>query len=73
VAGVSLVGGFVGDNINPPATRGFWNLGRDIANRFMPSKGSLGKWLGTGPDAAAAAGASGMAGAGAATAVKGGC
>ena len=73
VAGGSVVGATVGDAINPPATRGFWSMGRDFANRYRPSLGTIGKWLGTGPDAAAAAGSSGLAGAGAATAAQGGC
>jgi RHS repeat-associated protein len=73
VAGGSVVGATVGDAINPPATRGFWSIGRDVKNFFNPRLGSVGKWLGTGPDAAAAAGATGLAGAGAATAAKGGC
>ncbi len=65
VAG-GAVGGAVGDSINPPASRG-WSFGGDWANRFNPGLGSIGKWLGTGPDAAAAggstaAGSSGLAG-----------
>ena len=75
VAGGSVVGATVGDAINPGATRGFWSASRDWANRirFNYPGGSFGKWLGSGPDAAAAAGATGLAGAGAATAAKGGC
>lgn len=58
VGGVAVggaVGGAVGDGINPPASRG-WSIGGDWANRFNPGLGSVGKWLGTGPDAAAAGG-----------------
>jgi hypothetical protein len=58
VGGVTVggaVGGAVGDSINPPATRG-WSIGGDWANRFSPSLGSVGSWLGTGPDATAAGG-----------------
>lgn len=73
VAGGSAVGATVGDSINPPATRGFWSLSRDVKNFFNPRLGSVGKFLGTGPDVAAATGAAGLAGAGAATAAKGGC
>jgi RHS repeat-associated protein len=73
-AGGSVVGTTVGDAINPAATRG-WSLSRDWGNRFRLNfpGGSIGKWLGSGPDAAAGAGATGAAGAGAATAAKGGC
>ncbi len=53
----------VGDAINPPATRG-WSFSRDIQNRLDPRKGSLGNWLATGPDAGAAAGATGFSGSG---------
>ncbi len=57
-----LTGGAIGDAINAPATRGFWSFGRDKANLFDPRKGlDLGKFMATGPDAAAAAGATGAA------------
>ena len=73
VAGGSLVGGSAGGAINPNVTRGFWSPSRDVANRFRPSLGSISKWLGTGPDAAAATGASGLTGASVAIPAKGGC
>ncbi len=58
-----LSGGKVGDAINPPATRGFWSVTRDIQKLFDPSKRlNLGVFMATGPDAAAAAGATGAAG-----------
>jgi hypothetical protein len=69
----SAVGGFVGDSINPPATRG-WSLGRDLSNRFQPSLGwNLNKFFGTGPDAAAGAGATGGTGSGLAHFLRGSC
>lgn len=71
----SGIGGRVGDAINPPATRG-WSFGRDIQNRFDRSKGSVGNWLATGPDAGAAAGATGFSGSGTARFLRpltGGC
>ncbi len=71
VAVGSVVGGGLGDRINPPATRG-WSFSRDIANHYNPRLGSLGKWLGTGPDAGAAAGATGL-GAGVISVLRGGC
>jgi RHS repeat-associated protein len=71
LAAGSVVGGAVGDRINPPATRG-WSFSRDIANRYKPSLGSVVKWLGTGPDAGAAAGATGL-GAGIMAFLRGGC
>src|SRR5208337_621174 len=55
--------GVVGDSINPPASRG-WSFGRDLANRYNPALGSVGSWLGTGPDAAAAGGSTGASGSG---------
>jgi hypothetical protein len=73
VAGGSVVGGMVGDAIKPPATRGFWSIARDLANFYDKSKGNVSQWLGTGPDAAAAAGATGAIGAGAAVTAKDGC
>jgi RHS repeat-associated protein len=63
VAAGGLIGGVVGDSINPPATRG-WSFGRDLANRYNPALGSVGSWLGTGPDAAAAGGGTGASGSG---------
>ena len=69
----SVVGGAVGDSINPPATRG-WSFGRDFANRWKPSLGwNPLPWLKTGPDAAAGAGATGGAGAGLAHFLRGSC
>jgi len=63
VAAGGVVGGAVGDSINPPASRG-WSFGGDWANRFNPGLGSIGKWLGTGPDAAAAGGSTAAGGSG---------
>jgi RHS repeat-associated protein len=75
VAAGGLMGGVVGDSINPPATRG-WSFGRDLANRYNPALGSVGSWLGTGPDAAAAGGSTGASGSGLGrilSFLKGGC
>lgn len=66
------IGGVVGNSINPPATRG-WSLGRDWTNRYLPSLGSINKWLGTGPDAPAAGGSTGTAGSGLAGLLRWGC
>jgi hypothetical protein len=63
VAG-SATGGSVGDSIKPPATRGFWSIPRDLKNFYNPHKGSIGQFFETGPDAAAAAGSSGIGGSG---------
>ncbi len=66
------VGGAVGDSITPPASRG-WSFGGDWANRFNPGLGSIGKWLGTGPDAAAAGGSTAAGGSGLAGFLRGPC
>ena len=60
IASGSVTGGSVGDSINPPATRGFWSLRRDWENRFQVGKGSVLQFFATGPDAAAATGATGF-------------
>jgi RHS repeat-associated protein len=52
----SMMGGAVGDSINPPATRG-WSPARDLGNFYKPSLGPVPGWLSTGPDQGAAAGA----------------
>lgn len=67
-----LVGGLVGDSINPPATRGF-SLSRDLGNVYNSALGSVGSWLGTGPDAAASGASTGSIGAGLARILRGGC
>ena len=60
VAGGALVGYFIGgalaNAIKSPASRG-WSFARDVANCYMPSKGTIPQWLGTRPDAANAGGA----------------
>ena len=67
-----LVGGPVGDSINPPATRG-WSLSNDLGNAYNSALGSVGGWLGTGPDAAAAGGATAAGGSGLARFLRGRC
>jgi hypothetical protein len=67
-----MVGGPVGDSINPPATRG-WSLSNDLGNAYNSALGSVGSWLGTGPDAAAAGGATAAGGSGLAGFLRGGC
>src|SRR5262249_14877526 len=43
-----------------------WSWASDVAQRFNPSLGSLGQWLGTGPNPGSAGGSAAAAGAGAA-------
>jgi hypothetical protein len=65
-------GGALANRIKFPASSG-WSPTRDVANRYKPHLGSIGQWLGTGPDAASAGGAVAMGGGGAAVAAQGGC
>lgn len=65
-------GGAVANGIKPGATAGL-SLTSNIAQRFRPSLGSVGRWLGTGPTNASAGAATAVAGAGAAAPAKGGC
>jgi hypothetical protein len=68
------IGGRVGDAINAPATRGF-SISRAISQGYKSGMGSVKQWLGTGPDAQAAAGATAAAGSGARilSFLRGGC
>ncbi len=76
IAGGSAVG-YLGGNmiastISSTASRG-WSLARDIGNRYIPSMGTLGQWLGTAPDGGSAGGAAAAGGAGAAVPARRGC
>ena len=50
-----------------------WSLGSDAAQGYNSSLGSIGQWLGTGPNPGSAAATAGAAGAGAASASGCGC
>jgi hypothetical protein len=72
-AAVGFVGGgAIANGIRSPATSG-WSPASWAAQRFSWGKGSIWNWLGTGPTAASGGMAGALAGAGGATAVKGGC
>ncbi len=65
-------GGWVANGIKPGATLGLsWSS--NIAQRYRPSLGSVGQWLGTGPTKASAGGATAAAGTGVGVAANRGC
>jgi RHS repeat-associated protein len=76
VAGGAAVGGaggrFIAQGINGAASPA-WSWASDLAQRYNPSLGSIGNWLGTGPNPGSAGGSAAAAGAGAATVAKKGC
>lgn len=76
VAGGAAVGGAGGrsiaQGINGAASPA-WSWASDLAQRYNPSLGSIGNWLGTGPNPGSAGGSAAAAGAGAARVAKKGC
>jgi hypothetical protein len=65
-------GGAIANGIRSPASSG-WSPASWVAQRFNPSLGSIGQWLGTGPTAASGGMSAALAGGGAALATQGGC
>ena len=76
VAGCAAAGGAGGraiaQGINGVASPA-WSWASDLAQRYNPNLGSVGQWLGTGPNPGSAGGSAAAAGAGAAQVVKKGC
>ena len=61
--------GITGETSSPSGVAGFFGIGQG----YKPALGSVGKWLGTGPNPGSAAGSTTASGAGAAQLVKKGC
>ena len=65
-------GAAIANGIRPGATSG-WSPASWIDQRFRPSLGSVGQWLGTGPTAASGGMSAALAGSGAAQVSQRGC
>ena len=76
VAGGAAVGGaggrFLAQGINGVASPA-WSWASDLSQGYKSGLGSVGNWLGTGPNPGSAGGSAAAAGAGASRAVKKGC